>query len=369
MADGWLILADDLSGAAEVAAIAAATGLSAMVASRSAAACAAEVVVVDLDARLCAAGEAAVRVRDCLAKHGHAGRRVALKIDSALRGPVRELLVSAMHETGLARAVLLPANPATGRLVSGGRISVHGIPLHRTAFASDPSHPARSDAVTDLLGIQGLPPWLELGDAIDQLGLERALKQVDETALLAGSAGIFRALFPSRSPVHGLMIRGPALLVHGSAAGKVELGPDWGAPRCPTHPPLDSWHADLVRDISARGRLILSAPQQRMSDPTALLDTLAEAVAHVAEHVRPLQLFATGGSTAAAIAKRLDWRLMVAGAAGPGQPVRLATGDPRVPEFVVKPGSYAWPDRLFDGNPDDHLPFASESELIAPTSA
>ena len=74
------------------------------------------------------------------------------KCDSALRGPVLAEARAIAAATGLARITILAANPSRGRIVHAGISIFEGRPLHETAFARDPEHPRLTSRVADLLG-------------------------------------------------------------------------------------------------------------------------------------------------------------------------------------------------------------------------
>ena len=120
-------LADDLSGAAEVAA---ALGLRgrivlgpAMAPPRDG-----ESVVLDLDTRQLAPQDAASAVRAALAYAD--GGVVLKKIDSLLRGNLAA--EAAAYATGATGVVIAPALPVAGRTVREGVVNLHGTALHTT---------------------------------------------------------------------------------------------------------------------------------------------------------------------------------------------------------------------------------------------
>jgi hypothetical protein len=140
-----LVIADDLSGAAEIAGIAARSGRSVRLCTRVPAQPPdADVVIIDTNTRLmspeCAAGE--IR-RVCASVAGWPISGLYKKIDSVMRGPVAAELAAALTGFQLRRAVLVPANVSRGRTISGGECLIHGVPLHLSPFADDPVHPAR----------------------------------------------------------------------------------------------------------------------------------------------------------------------------------------------------------------------------------
>jgi 4-hydroxythreonine-4-phosphate dehydrogenase len=188
---GVFALADDLSGAAEVAAVLMSAARPARIALSGPPYAAGPVVVADLDGRHRTEEQAGDAVRAALR---HAGdRHVFLKIDSLLRGhiavsaaatlrppcdtasPGAAVAVqrpsaagspgtaverpSAARSSGAAAvvAVLAPALPSAGRTVVGGVPLIHGVPLRETRAWQAESRPAPA-SVLEALG--GLPSVL-----------------------------------------------------------------------------------------------------------------------------------------------------------------------------------------------------------------
>jgi uncharacterized protein YgbK (DUF1537 family) len=127
----WLILADDLTGAADCAVAFARRGHAAAVTWGEAAGQEAEeaVLAIDADSRRLSAEAAAARHAALL----RPGPTLYKKIDSTLRGqPAAELAatLAALREGGRpALAVVAPAFPDTGRTTEAGRIRLGGAPL------------------------------------------------------------------------------------------------------------------------------------------------------------------------------------------------------------------------------------------------
>lgn len=340
MAGRWLVLADDLSGAAEVASAAAASGRGVLLGFADSSLPEADVTVIDLDARLLDGNEASRRIAMCLARHRPEGRRVALKIDSVLRGPVLAMITTCMRLLGLPEALLLPSNPATARTVIGGRLQVDGRPLSQSVFARDPDHPAASDMAVELLGCDRLPHGMRIGDASDEADLRRHVLSAGSRMLLAGSAGLFRAVFaatPSRTCTTPVL---PRLLVSGTIAG----APPSGWPLSVVNGPDDAQSLQsTMHALIADGRAAIRLPAGRLPDARGRLEHLADMVDRVVASMSPIHLLATGGSTASVIVRRRGWSALEARGSPPGRPVILATGDSRIPLLTVKPGSYPWP--------------------------
>lgn len=145
-------IADDLTGAAEVAGIAACYGLRAEVQLEFDATTEAQFVAIDTQTRSCHRDEAVRRVRQ-IARDVTAAAPQAIfkKTDSILRGNVCAELEAIMEVTNAARTWLLPANPGKHRTIRGGRYFVHNTLLHDTHFRLDAEHPRDSATVDQLL--------------------------------------------------------------------------------------------------------------------------------------------------------------------------------------------------------------------------
>src|SRR5205807_19560 len=129
----WLIIADDLTGAADCASAFAGRGLDAVV-SWGSIDCEAPVLSVDANSRHLPAVGAAARQVAALTAHWRPGMRLYKKIDSPLRGqPAAELAAllsawSVRSRQPAPLAIVAPAFPATGRVTLEGRIRLHELP-------------------------------------------------------------------------------------------------------------------------------------------------------------------------------------------------------------------------------------------------
>lgn len=129
-----LIIADDLSGAADCAIGFASAGYRTVVTLDVAApgvdVIAADVIAADTDTRRLTSAEAAQCTVAAWQSLREPGRRLYKKIDSTLRGNWAAEVAALQPLAGL--AIVAPAFPATGRTVLGGRVFVRGAPLETT---------------------------------------------------------------------------------------------------------------------------------------------------------------------------------------------------------------------------------------------
>lgn len=363
-----LVIADDLTGAAEVAAIAHEAGLRAVVITRIPKLLPeADVLVLDTDSRLCTPGRAARRVRSRIS-HLATSRQTEVfkKTDSVLRGPVLAELHACMSAFGLRRTLLLAGNPSLGRTVRDGRCLIDGVPIDQTAFARDPHHPALGDSVLDLLRVSPGRPDVRcfapddtplprsgiiIGEHRSPDDTTRWLATVDRHTLPAGGADFFRAWLASRAtsrsrsatpfPASDLIPAGPPLLLHGTTAEAPAGTLLFNGLR----PPPATRVGMILRQ---RGAAVVAGTPLTRNDPAAPRQ-ISAGFAELARELHRVgafrHLLIAGGATAATVLRALGWhRLAVLRVWGPGV-VSLQAPDSRV-TVTLKPGSYPWPAEL-----------------------
>lgn len=162
MTSPWLIIADDLTGAADCAIAFAKHGLESVVAwEKHISAGAVQVLSVDAATRRLPPAQAAKLQVDVLAAHYRPGLRLYKKIDSTVRGqPAAELAallayVPARSEGRSRIAIIAPAFPGTGRVTVNGSIVVQGVPLEQTPLWAR-EHTYASANLVEILGSAGL---------------------------------------------------------------------------------------------------------------------------------------------------------------------------------------------------------------------
>ncbi|HWD06983.1 MAG TPA: four-carbon acid sugar kinase family protein [Amycolatopsis sp.] len=124
---GLAVIADDLTGAADSAAVHGPFTDVVVVLDPSDGLPSAEVVAIDTDSRHRSPEFAAQAVRSAVQAAAAAGRALYKKIDSTLRGHIATEVLAALDALD-AGALLAPSFPATGRTVTGGVLHVDGTP-------------------------------------------------------------------------------------------------------------------------------------------------------------------------------------------------------------------------------------------------
>lgn len=197
-----LVLADDLSGAADCGIAFTRSDLSAVVVlserERAASRVKADVLVLDTDSRRLAPNQAAAIQARLARRYLTDGLIFYKKIDSTLRGNIAAELTALAPLAGL--AIVAPAFPATGRILRSGRVFVHGVPLEATETWQRAELPGIAD-IGAILGrggvhathlgldlVRGEPEALR--DALDRMGRDGAMAVVCDAETEADLAAI-----------------------------------------------------------------------------------------------------------------------------------------------------------------------------------
>lgn len=378
-----VVIADDLSGAAELAAVARGFGLRSEVHVKFDPKTDADVVAIDTDSRSLTPEKAAKRVRSLMGKVAKAAPDwIYKKTDSVLRGNILTEIETICEVSDLSRCLFIPANPGRKRVILRGHYGVEGRALNETAFADDPEYPANTSRVDELL-LGRSSGRLTLIGREDELGSEgvfvpdawepshlvKRARSMPENALAAGGAEFFSALLDYRNPAPSAL---PApsqprfdrqLFVCGSQAG-------WAASRrreCATHLvpivpmprrlfeddfedcEVDEWAAETTAafDISSRVLVAIGGEKIQGIDPAKLTNRLTDVTSRILRHVDIGRLYLEGGATAAALIRRQGWTRMQA-----HEPVAFGLATLEVikhsaPLLTVKPGSYNWPEAIW----------------------
>jgi uncharacterized protein YgbK (DUF1537 family) len=375
------VVADDLTGAAEIGAVGWRHGLRAeVVLSSEVEFGRADLVCIDTDSRSCAGDEAARRARDAAARLRRAGAKwIYKKADSVLRGQVVPEIEAIMLELGMNRALLAPANPSLGRTIQNGRYFVHGQPIDETEFARDPEHPRQSAQVLELLAppksvpirvsrtdIEALAAGITVAEVASVDDLPRWAGRRTADVLAAGGAEFFGALLAATGLVVDKPKRshdtpsGPEFFVCGSTSESsrefVRAARERGAPVF-SLPPEVAEGAQFTSQMAAaiappvaaalrtNPRVILNVGLPLVRErriASQLVSHLVQVAEAVLRQIEVGQVFVEGGATAAALLRRMSWnRLEIVRENSLGVVTLAARA--KSPWVTMKPGSYAWP--------------------------
>lgn len=377
------VIADDLTGAAELGAVGLRHGLRAEIVRNGQPGGEADLVCMDTDSRSCEPAEAAKRAAAAARILKAAGATwIYKKVDSVLRGNVTAEVEAVMKELNCNRALLLPANPSLGRIIRGGEYFINGRPIHRTEFAKDPEYPRRSAQVLRLLGAPehfllrlangelAVPENTLLVGQADTSELVRRWAGISEPSTLpVGGSEFFGALLGGKMagavPREAELIdfsTGTQLFICGTASKSVQrLVKSARTTKVPVFglPQELMWGKDFAEGaravISQRivevfqnsRRVILCVglpPVRDVQVARRLAEHLVDIAELVLRHVTVKSVFAEGGATSAELVRRMQWpRLEVRREWAPGV-ATLAVAGEHSQWLTIKPGSYSWPE-------------------------
>jgi len=374
------VIADDFTGAAELAGAAAELGLAAEVQTRFDPSSDAQVIALDTDTRALEESAAARIVGDATRDIQRANPDwIYKKTDSVLRGNVRAEIEAILASTGQRRCLLVPANPSKGRTIRGGSYFIDGMPLAQTAFANDPEHPRRSSRIVDLLGgsitsvgyLESAPAdGIVVPDVQSESDLMVRAAERDGSVLPAGGVEFFTAIVRSKgmnrasesSPQSVIPSVRQRLFVCGSAQAwshgradecrrhgvTVHAMPDeiLSALNDPPDGARNRFAAMIAKTLETEGAAMASIGREY--DPTCastnrFAEWLVEAVVGVLMRRSCEQVYLEGGATAAALARKMHWTRFSAVATQLAGVACLRPVGRESPMLFVKPGSYPWP--------------------------
>lgn len=395
-----VIIADDLSGAADCGIVCTEAGLDTvvMLGQRDHEPDVA-VLALDGDTRRLTRAEAVAATHHLVRAHAPAGRTLFRKIDSTLRGHMAAELAATLavrREHGRAMIVLAPAFPQTGRTTRDGHQHLHGVKLEHTELwrregiagrARIPEMLAEvglTTATVDLATIRGP----RLGDVVlahawdhdvlvfdaeaqsDLQAVAAAVAVLGDDVIWAGSAGLARTLphvtrvrdGGQRPSPPALSLAGPVLFVVGSASAvsrgqvaRLAAEPGLLTVNVPTSalragPGDPGWiGAELALDVAfgtGDDVIVLLGDEEPvdLGEGLSLCRSLARLVAPFA--MRSGGLVSTGGETARAVLQAVGVTgLRLVSELEPGVPLSVTEGWGPVP-VITKAGAFGTVDTL-----------------------
>lgn len=372
-----VVVADDLSGATELASAAAESGFTAEVQiDQFDSTSEADVVAISTESRHKTARlEQVQRIASQIAKARPTW--IYKKTDSVLRGHVAAEITTLLQCLGLTNSLLIPANPKKARTISDGAYFVDGTPLHLTPFADDPDFPRESCDVVELargggrddaaefpvfwIGGSPLPdakgifiPEMESMDS-----MAKRPQQVDcSKTLPAGGVEFFEAILGQsarRKRPNPTSFSSATLFVCGSAtAWKLGRANDFESNGIPvaklpsdyfdnSEDRFESW-LQKTRNLLKESQTVAIAIGDFASDiePTLLLEPLSQLAQAIVREGNVERVFAEGGATAGEIIKALNWsKFRVNTPISPGIAELIPSEAPTC-SIAIKPGSYPW---------------------------
>lgn len=383
------VIADDITGAAEMAGVCIRYGLTVTFGIDSIPNVKADVRVIATDSRSLSEMEA-YKIHHKLAVKIFTDPNAIVfkKCDSILRGFVLTELAALLDTGHFENTLLQPANPATERCIKDGTYYIGNLKIENTGFSVDPDFPADNSQIQNLLlqrsvhqscisevhtgrmtEIKGegvfVPDCLSVGD------LRQCCSLATENTLLCGSAAFFEQILLYKKLVErekkhsSFNIPTNFLLVCGSSHPQsrqfVEQMQLSGSPvlcfpenvlqQDVTQATIVRWTEVLIATWKRSHKLILSISSKNVGFPnssTILKTRMNMIVSEILKQCDIMEILIEGGATAYGILNTINWKTLTPiQELAPGVLRMQVSGLPAT-YLTIKPGSYLWPEGLID---------------------
>jgi D-threonate/D-erythronate kinase len=389
------VIADDLTGAAEIAGIALRHGFRVVMDTKVHPNVDADILVIATDSRSKSPDEAKELMRTVTASLLELKPQLIFKkTDSLLRGHVGDELTAQMITSGKKRTLLIPANPALKRTIRNGIYYADNVPLNESWLADASRNKIATSEVLALVGeqfresatvisIEEMLPdkGVIIGNTITEGDLDSWAQKIDADTIPAGSGGFFDAIIKRKVSTaaqnnnYGLngtkrIIKNGAkriIYVCGSAfsQSKANVKQARAEGRHVSYMPeeifsrnysqeeiIDKWAADIIKGLQQYNNVIIAVDHLVYIDAVQLPAQIRLMMALVIQKIMQLvavdELVVEGGATASSIIESLKYERFF-----PVQEVALGVIRMKVQEnprlfLTLKPGSYHWPSSIWN---------------------
>lgn len=367
-----IVIADDITGAAEIAGIALNYGCETLLTTKFIMPeKLPNVLVFATDTRSMAEKEAYEVILE-ITKNIKRDSNITVfkKIDSVLRGHVVSEIKAIIKTLKYNNAMLLPQNPSKGRVIINGTYYIGKQLLNDTDFQNDPEYPALSANVAQILNNQVTPLNLNetfteknknifIADATNDKEIEIQLNKTTDNTLLGGGADLFTSLLEikynkttQRNNFDCPSFAGKTIIICGSTQSKdisnepfiKQIEP--AEMIMPTDvfegKPADNWIKEINFNYKRNTSIIIKIGKKKNGGKDyaiRLKSIMAEIVLSTLNIETPKLLIIEGGATAYSILSKIGWNLFkLKKEYAPGV-VSMTHG---CTEIILKPGSYPW---------------------------
>ena len=382
------VIADDLTGAAEIAGICLRYGIDVSFSIDKIPEKQTAINVIATDTRSKDEDEA-YETHLHLAKEiiSNTNNIIFKKCDSVLRGHVFVELLSLADAVKNYKILLQPSNPKSNRFIKDASYYINDILIENTGFANDPDFPAKSSLVKELIfnnskknhdakisvgdfkEINSNGIYIPNCDSVE--GLSNCLSLYKDDMIIAGSAAFFEQ-FLIKMKLANLKIEQKKyrylsnyLLVSGSTHPKSILFsktleklnvplivfPETLLENHLNKKKLDEFVNYIAQDYNNHKKLILRISNSVIKLRNSALN-LKSRMSFIArkliETTNVNEIFIEGGATAYDVLKELQWKSFTPIAEVAPGVVRMQLDHNPKKHITIKPGSYEWPEGLLN---------------------
>jgi uncharacterized protein YgbK (DUF1537 family) len=383
------VIADDLTGAAELAGIGLEHGLKTEVTTNVEQAHYTDLLIIATDTRSLSEVDAKRIIYEITLKLVTLKPRVIFKkIDSVLRGHILAELSCQLEASNAKRVMIVPGNPHHNKKVKDGIYYYNDHPVHLSNYSIDPAFPVISSNVSDMLRADGTLPILKTHEKLPDEGitvceaageqdLKHWIEQTDNNTIIAGAAGLFKHLLGHLGHAQSSPVNNPDLLfaqrlfVFGSTfyQGKNDVNngfmnkipviyiPSWIiADHDHKQHLYESYANEVVQNLKEHESAIIAihpdTTKELDVEPVSLAHKMGMLVKCISQHIHLRELLIEGGATAWAILEHLQIsKLHPLQQISPGV-IRMGIAGNNQLYVTLKPGSYEWPAPVWE--PTNH---------------
>lgn len=382
------VIADDLTGAAEIAGICLRYGIKVSFGIDTIPEKSALVTIIATDSRSMTEIEAYETHRELTKSILEKNKNTILfkKCDSALRGHIVSEITALLEITNKESVLLQPSNPAANRCIQEGSYWLNGVLLEETGFASDPDFPTTKSLVRYLLlekvtehsninkihigtinQINSKGIFVPDCTSVDELA--KCVELYNDQLILGGSAAFFEQFLLTQ--FQNLSKKTPEehhfsehyLLISGSTQPEsIQFAKSLQESNCPLilfpnsllelnfeTSALTNWINNIVPIYIENRKLCLRISDiiiQFEGSSTHLKNRLSLAVKQLLEQTSIDEIFIEGGATAYDVLQKLGWKSFTPIAELSLGVVRMQYDLNPKKHLTIKPGSYHWPNKL-----------------------
>ncbi len=377
-----LVIADDITGAAEIAGVCLRYGLSVSFGIDELPAHNSDICIIATDSRSLTENKAC-EIHKKIAETAFQlpDFYIFKKCDSALRGYILSELSALTEAGGLDTVVLQPANPLSGRFIRNGEYYIGSEKIENSGFLHDPDFPTYNSSVRKILlsrsdikhkfdihtgdinKINSKGVYVPDCSSVDDL--VRSTKLAGEKTLLCGSAAFFEQVLIKKFNCTPLNLNqhfafpDEFLLISGSTHPgsrsfveslkennfTVRTIPEKICSPEVNIKDIENWVYELTDAWNRSKKLLITTSPTSPGfpdSPKILSKRIGTIVQKFLQQVTVTEIFVTGGATSYALLKTMDWKALI--------PVNeLSAGVVRMKIsgsdtfMTMKPGSYSWP--------------------------
>ena len=378
-----LVIADDLTGAAEIGGIAFQHGLSVRLIfeTNQRMNYPEDVIILDSNTRSLSPEKAAERITGLITNVNFSlFKLIFKKVDSILRGPIESEIRAIMELMNVESAILSPANPSKNRIIREGKYYIDNQPINQTEFSHDPEYPRLSEEVKELITdstdmvLTGTRDYISshgkimLPDISSEEDIVSLVSRApDEGILWAGASDLFISIITSKfhlTRINNLVFELNSdirYFVMGSYSENTKKMTELLSHHCYSvfYLPLsainnekgfDEWFSLIRIHIDSHQKIAVAGPREKVNDRRKVIqikNRLVDVAKYIIGNFRPESiLFIEGGETASSFVRVMGWNDLYLKYAWDEGAAMLIESNSNARIFI-KPGSYKWPEEIF----------------------